>query len=85
MNLVRSFGVDSFDLILANMSMPVMGALEMARSVRELPCLKRIPIVVLIRPLEDEKPESKIGNAIDAFVTKPYAPGKLLDLFSKLI
>ena len=72
---------ESFDLILMDMKMPVMGGLEATRKIREFN--NRIPIIALTANAFDADRISALDAGCNEFLAKPLKKSQLLELFSK--
>ena len=75
-----------FDLIILDMQMPVMGGIEATKIFRFMyPDKKDIPIIILTaNATKEAKAACKEAN-VDAYLTKPIEPEKLLNTISSLI
>ena len=77
---------EEFDLIILDMQMPVMGGIEAAKIFRFMyPDKKNIPILMLTANATKEAKKSCEEAGLDAFLTKPIEPEKLLSVISSLI
>jgi two-component system sensor histidine kinase RpfC len=77
---------DNFDLIILDMQMPVMGGIEAAKIFRfSYPDKKHIPILILTANATIEARNICKEAKLDAFLTKPIEPQKLLKTISSLI
>jgi len=77
---------NEFDLIILDMQMPVMGGIEAAKIFRFMyPEKKHIPIIMLTANATREAKKSCEEAKLDAFLTKPIEPEKLLHVISSLI
>jgi two-component system, sensor histidine kinase RpfC len=75
-----------FDLIILDMQMPVMGGLEAAKIFRFMyPEKKHIPIIMLTANATKEAKKSCEEAKLDAYLTKPIEPEKILHVISSLI
>ncbi|WP_296806410.1 response regulator [Thiocapsa sp.] len=79
---------DTFDLILMDMQMPVMGGLEATRLIRERegadPTSARIPIHALTAAALPEERAAALASGVDGYLTKPLDRIELLDLLERL-
>jgi CheY-like chemotaxis protein len=77
---------DTFDLILMDMQMPVMGGLEATRLIREHeganPSLGRTPIHALTAAALPEERAAALESGIDGYLTKPLNRSELIDLLN---
>lgn len=71
---------ESFDLILMDMKMPVMGGLEATRRIREFNA--KVPIIALTANAFDSDKGSAIEVGCNAFLAKPLSKKQLLEIFS---
>ena len=71
---------ESFDLILMDMKMPVMGGLEATRRIREFNA--KVPIIALTANAFDSDKSSAIEAGCNAFLAKPLSKRQLLEIFS---
>ena len=71
---------ESFDLILMDMKMPVMGGLEATRRIREFNA--KVPIIALTANAFDFDKGSAIEAGCNAFLAKPLSKKQLLEIFS---
>lgn len=71
---------ESFDLILMDMKMPVMGGLEATRRIREFNT--KVPIIALTANAFDSDKGSAIEAGCNAFLAKPLSKKQLLEIFS---
>lgn len=70
----------SFDFVLMDLKMPVMGGLEATQKIREFN--RNIPIIALTANAFDSDRTSALDAGCNAFLTKPVKQRQLLDLFS---
>ena len=71
---------ESFDLILMDMKMPVMGGLEATRRIREFNA--KVPIIALTANAFDSDKGSAIEARCNAFLAKPLSKKQILEIFS---
>jgi two-component system, sensor histidine kinase RpfC len=75
-----------FDLIILDMQMPVMGGIEAAKLFRFMyPEKIHTPIIILTANATSEAKNACEEAKLDAFLTKPIEPEKLLHVISTLI
>lgn len=79
---------DTFDLILMDMQMPVMGGLEATRLIRERQSADttsaRTPIHALTAAALPEERAAALASGVDGYLTKPLDRVELLDLLERL-
>lgn len=76
---------ESYDLIILDMQMPVMGGIEAAKLFHKTYPEKNTPILILTANANTEALEECKEANIDAYLTKPIEPEKLLDTISSLV
>lgn len=75
----------TFDLIILDMQMPIMGGIEAAKIFRfTYPDKKDIPILMLTANATKEALETCKAAKLDAFLTKPVEPEKLFSVIDAL-
>ena len=81
---LEKFNQEEFDLIITDLSMPVMDGLEMIKAIRELN--KVIPIIVTTAfGSQNEEVEKLKDVGMSAYIMKPVDIMKLLDTMSESI
>lgn len=70
------------DLILMDISMPVMSGIEATQAIRRTPGGVRVPIIALTAHAMEGDAEKCLAVGCDAFATKPVRFGDLLDLIN---
>ena len=73
------------DLVIADLMMPVMNGLEMARAIRKHVPTSTVPIVLLTAKSDKETELESIRLHIDAFIPKPFEPDLLLSRIEQLL
>jgi len=77
---------EQFDLIILDMNMPVMGGIEAAKIYRFMyPDNKNIPILMLTANATNEAINACKEARLDAYLTKPVEPEKLLNTITSLV
>jgi len=75
-----------FDLIILDMQMPLMGGIEAAKLYRMMyPDKKYVPVLVLTANATIQAVREVEEAGLDAYLSKPVEPQKLLDTISSLI
>ena len=78
-------GKSKYDLVLADVNMPVMDGLSMVRGLRALPEYKGVPILMLTTESNtDKKMEGKAAGAT-GWLVKPFDPEQLLATVKKVL
>ncbi|MDR2696555.1 MAG: response regulator [Deltaproteobacteria bacterium] len=68
---------ETFDLVLMDMQMPVMGELEATVRIRELPAARFLPIVAVTANAMEEDKDKGFACGMNAYLTKPIDPAEL--------
>ncbi len=76
---------DKFDLIILDMQMPVMGGIEAAKIYRFMHPDNNIPILMLTANATNEAINACKEAKLDAYLTKPVEPEKLLNTITSLV
>jgi len=69
---------DSFDLVLMDMQMPIMGGLEATLKIRELSTAQSLPIIAVTANAMEEDKDKGLAIGMNAYLTKPIDPAELL-------
>ncbi len=73
------------DLIITDINMPLMGGIELTRSVRQLPQHKTTPILVVTTESEAGiKAQAKAVGAT-GWIVKPFQPDQLVDIVKRVL
>jgi CheY-like chemotaxis protein len=76
---------EAVDLILTDLSMPVLDGYSTTRLIRERPALSHVPIVaVTAYALSDESEAARLAGC-NEYLTKPFKPRQLLDVVERLL
>src|SRR5882672_8834432 len=73
------------DIILLDIEMPRMDGYEVAAHVRNDPCLKDIPIVMITSRVSEKHRARAIELGVDDYLGKPYQESQLLDAIEPLV
>jgi CheY-like chemotaxis protein len=71
-------------VVLLDLKMPKVDGLEVLRQVKSDPALKTIPIVMMTSSREDKDIVRSYGNGVNAYVVKPVAFDKFIDVVKQL-
>ena len=75
----------TFDLVLADVNMPVMDGISMVRELRTRPSYKGVPILMLTTESHtDKKMEGKAAGAT-GWLVKPFDPEQLLATVKRVL
>ncbi len=75
----------SFDLILADINMPVMDGLKLIGTLRDDPKYKRTPIIIITTEGAEEDRKKAMAIGATAYLTKPIHTDELLKMVSEFI
>jgi len=73
------------DIILLDVMMPGLDGWEVCRRLKEDERFKDTPIVFLSARAQDEDRKRGYGLGVAAYVTKPFDPGRLVELVRRLV
>lgn len=75
----------SFDLVLMDLHMPVMGGLEATTAIRKLPeaYFQQIPIVALTADVSENIQQETENRGMNDFLSKPFDPNKLFGILER--
>lgn len=78
---------NAYDLIIMDITMPVMDGLDCANTIRQLPNKKvsKIPIIALTANTSDEQREEAKEAGMNAYLTKPLEPNLLFSTIDRLL
>lgn len=68
------------DLVLLDVMMPGLNGYQVCRYVKESPSLRLIPVLLLTARAQERDRAMGMRIGADAYITKPFAMGTLLDL-----
>jgi CheY-like chemotaxis protein len=76
---------EAVDLILTDLSMPVLDGYSTTRLIRERPALSRVPIVAVTAYALSDENEAALQAGCNEYLTKPFKPRQLLDVVERLL
>jgi CheY-like chemotaxis protein len=71
-------------LVLLDVSMPGLDGIEVCRSIKADPTLRGTTVVMLTAMAQADTERHAATAGADAFLTKPFSPGEVLDLARKV-
>ncbi len=85
MDALNKLSTDTFDLILADINMPVMDGLKLIGLIRTDPKHKHIPIIIITTEGAEEDRKKAMAIGANAYLTKPIQTHLLLERVSELL
>lgn len=85
MEAIRMAKIETPDIILMDLNLPVISGVEAAREIRATTSLKNIPIVALTAHPADSQNGATLDCGWDEYVTKPIEFPVLLDKINRLL
>ena len=85
MDALNKLSSGSFDLILADINMPVMDGLKLIGLLRADPKHKEIPIIIITTEGAEEDRKKAMDIGANAYLTKPIQTHQLLERVSELL
>jgi len=73
------------DLILTDLSMPVLDGYQTAQLIRARPALAKVPIVAVTAYALNDENEAAIQMGCNEYLTKPFKPRQLLEVVDRLL
>jgi two-component system chemotaxis response regulator CheY len=82
---LQKASADSFDMVLSDINMPIMGGLDMVRNLRKLAQYKFTPIVLVTTESQVEKKQEGKAAGATGWIVKPCEPEQLLAVVTKVL
>lgn len=76
---------ESVDLILTDLSMPVMDGYRTTQHIRARPELAHVPIVAVTAYALSDENQAALRAGCTEYLTKPFKPRQLLDVVERLL
>jgi len=76
---------EQVDLILTDLSMPVLDGYRTTQLIRERPALVNVPIVAVTAYALNDENEAAMQIGCNEYLTKPFKPRQLLELVDRLL
>jgi two-component system chemotaxis response regulator CheY len=71
-------------MIITDLNMPNMDGIELIRSVRAMPALKFVPIILLTTESQDSKKKEGKDAGATGWIVKPFKPEQLVAVVKKV-
>ncbi len=85
MDAFNKLSSESFDLILADINMPVMDGLKLIGLLRSDPKYKKTPIIIITTEGAEEDKKKALAIGASAYLTKPIHTHELLKMVSEFL
>lgn len=85
MDALNKLSSESFDLILADINMPVMDGLKLVGLLRSDPKYKKTPIIIITTEGAEEDRKKAMALGATAYLTKPIHTHELLKTVSEFL
>jgi CheY-like chemotaxis protein len=76
---------ENVDLILTDLSMPVLDGYRTTQLIRERPALANVPIVAVTAYALNDENEAAMQIGCNEYLTKPFKPRQLLEVVDRLL
>jgi CheY-like chemotaxis protein len=76
---------EAVDLILTDLSMPVLDGYRTIQLIRARPALSRVPIVAVTAYALSDESEAAMQIGCNEYLTKPFKPRQLLEVVERLL
>lgn len=80
---VEKFKQDKFDLVVADINMPIMDGITMIKEIRKLN--PSVPILTLTTESEESKKQEGRAAGADGWIVKPFRPAQFLDIVRQIL
>lgn len=77
--------VEPVDLILTDLSMPVLDGYQTTQLIRARPALANVPIVAVTAYALSDENEAALRIGCNEYLTKPFKPRQLLEVVDRLL
>ena len=81
---VSAMRAQRFDLVILDITMPIMSGLEACQVIKSDPVLKDVPIVLLTASVSAEERAKSVEIGVSGYITKPFSPKDLIDKIARL-
>jgi len=80
---LEKFKQGKFDLIIADINMPVMDGITMIKEIRKINT--EVPIITLTTESEESKKQEGRNAGADGWIVKPFRPAQFLDIIKQIL
>lgn len=81
---LRQAAKQRFDVIIADINMPIMNGIDMVTALKKLDINKDTPVVMLTTEVDQNMKDKSSAAGAKAWVVKPFIPDKLIAVLNKL-
>src|SRR5689334_5027826 len=82
---IERLALAPFDLMVLDLNMPDVGGIEVVEFVRAQDRLRGLPILIVTTRGDDDSRTRVLGAGASSFITKPFAPGDVLNEVRRLL
>jgi two-component system chemotaxis response regulator CheY len=82
---LKKIAAEKFNLIITDITMPIMDGLKLVSLIRENDQHKETPIIIITSDLSEEQRKIALAVGANAYLTKPIQTAELLKLVSQFI
>lgn len=82
---MRKLAEQSYDVVLADINMPVMDGLKLVSHMRSNPRYRHIPVVIITTEGAEEDKQRALSLGANAYLMKPIQTQKLLEIVSHYV
>ncbi len=80
---LEKFKHGNFDLVIADINMPVMDGITMIKEIRKINT--EVPIITLTTESEESKKQEGRNAGADGWIVKPFRPAQFLDIIKQIL
>jgi two-component system chemotaxis response regulator CheY len=80
---LEKFKQGKYDLIIADINMPVMDGITMIKEIRKINT--EVPIITLTTESEESKKQEGRNAGADGWIVKPFRPAQFLDIIKQIL
>ncbi|GIX41165.1 MAG: response regulator [Leptospiraceae bacterium] len=80
---LEKFKKNKFDLVIADINMPVMDGITMIKEIRKID--SEVPIITLTTESEESKKQEGREAGADGWIVKPFRPAQFLDIIKQIL
>jgi CheY-like chemotaxis protein len=76
---------EPFDLVLLDVSMPVMDGIDVLQAIRQSPTLNALPVIMITAAASEETVRRALGEGVSDFLAKPIRPELLCQRVERVV